>query len=210
MGDALAAQGTVRVLYDPVIGYVDGGTAAGSGHVPDAQGLDFVAHLDAAHALDALVVVVEEGEGGGPGLPQALGQLDLKGQLQNAQVVGNLLELAVAATHTGGALAVVLGQNELHVDASGAAGPGGVGMDGHALLDGVVAGGDHGPFPLHLHTAHPAGCNFIDALQVAQVGNVDVGLPGSLQNGGAFGHLGGASVNGEVYHSLLLPPLKIP
>ena len=164
VGDALAAQGAVRVLHDPVSRHVDHGAPAGAGYVPDAQRLHLVAHLDAAHTLDALVIVVIQGEGGGPGPPQAPGQLGLIVDLHDAQIVGDGLQLAVAAAHAGGTLAVVLGQDELHVDAPGGAHPGGVGVDHHALLHRVVAGGHHGPLALHLHAAHAAGGDLVDAL----------------------------------------------
>ena len=48
--------------------------------------------------------------------------------------------------------------------AAGAAGAGGIGVHHHAIPHLVVAGGDHGMFALHLHTAHPAGGDFVDAL----------------------------------------------
>ena len=210
VGDALAAQGAVRVLDDPVARHVDGGPAAGARQVPNAKSLNLLAHLNAPHALDALVVVVVQGEGGGPGLPQALGQLGLVGQGEDAQVVGHALQVAAAAAHAGGALAVVLGQNQLHIGAAGGPGPGGVGVDHHALPHRGVAGGDHGPLPLHLHAAHPAGGNLIEPFQIAQVGDVDVRLGGGLQDGGALLHLEHLSVDGQGYHSVFLPPLKLP
>ena len=210
VGDALAAQGTVRVLNDPVVRHVDGGAAAGARQVPDGQGLDLVTNLDAAHAFDALIIIMVQGEGGGPGPPQSPWQLALIGQGQDAQVIGNRLKLAVPAADAGGALAVVLGQNELHIGPPGGPGTGGIGVDHHSLLHRVVAGGDHGPLPLHLHAADPAGSDLIDPLQVAQVGNTDVGRFGGLQDGGALRHLDSQSVNGHRHHSVFLPPLKIP
>ena len=163
VGDALAAEGTLGVLDDPVVGDVDGGASAGAGQVPDVQALHLVADLDAAHTFNALLGVPIQGEGGGPGGPLAGGQLGFVGHRENAQVVGDGLQAAVAAAHAGGALAVVLGEDQLHVHPAGAAGAGRIGMHHHALPHRVVAGGDHGVFALHLHTAHPAGGDFVDA-----------------------------------------------
>ncbi len=39
---------------------------------------------------------------------------------------------------------------------------------------------------------------------------MDVGLGGRLQNGGPLLGLDGASVDGQRYHSVFLPPLKMP
>ena len=97
------------------------GAAAGAGQVPDVDALDLVAHLDAAHALDALVGVPVEGEIFGPKSTDAGDQVLGIDVVQNAQVVGDGLQLAVAAAHTGGALAVMLGKDQLHIDAPGTA-----------------------------------------------------------------------------------------
>ena len=151
-----------------------------------------------------------QGEGGGPGPPAAPGQLGLIGHIQNTQIIGDGLELAVAAADAGGTLAVVLRQDQLHIDPPGTAGPGGIGVDHHALLHPAVAGGDHGPLALYLHAAHAAGGDLVDVLQIAQVGNVDSRLLGGLQDGGALVDLDGLAVDGHGYHSVFLPPLKLP
>ena len=164
MGDALAAQGAVGILDDPVAGHVDGGAAAGAGQLPDPEGLDLVTHLNAAHTLDTLVIVMEQGEGGGPGLPQSLGQLGLIGDRQDSQVIGDSLKMAVSAAHAGGAFTVMLREDQFHIGAAGRPGPWRVGMYHHPLPNRGVAGGDHGLLSLHLHTAHAAGGDLIDVL----------------------------------------------
>ena len=47
-------------------------------------------------------------------------------------------------------------------------------MDHHALQHHVVAGGDQALDAFHLHHAHAAGGDLVDALQVAQMG---MGMP---------------------------------
>ena len=210
VGDALAAQGAVRILDHSVPGHIHRGPPPGARHVPDVHGLDLVADLDAAHAFDAFVVVVEQGIGGGPGPAQAFGQLFLIGIVVDPQAVGQGLEPAVAAADTDGAPAVVLGQDQFHVDLPGFPDPGRMGVDHHALFDRTVAGGDHPRFSFHLHAAHPAGGDFVESFQIAQVGDLDPGLPGRFHNGGPFRHLDDFAVNGTGCHSRFLPPLKLP
>ena len=62
MGDALAAENTVRIGDFAVAFDIDSGSGTGAGHVPDAKSLHLVTDLDAAHAFDALFRVADERE----------------------------------------------------------------------------------------------------------------------------------------------------
>ena len=42
------------------------------------------------------------------------------------------------------------------------------------------------------------------------MGDADAGRGGGLQDGGALRHGDGLAVDREVYHSVFLPPLKMP
>ena len=67
VGDALAAVGRSRASV--ILRLRDTSTVVRepvSGHVPDVQVLDLVADLDAAHALDALALVPDQGKAHGP------------------------------------------------------------------------------------------------------------------------------------------------
>ena len=66
MRDALATDGAVGFLDAPVVGYVDVRTGTRAFHVPDVHILHLVANLHAAHALDALGHVADQGEALGP------------------------------------------------------------------------------------------------------------------------------------------------
>lgn len=68
VGDALAAQRAVRFADGAVAGNVDGGTGAGALQIPDVQALDLITDLHAAHALDALGRIPDQGEILIPGL----------------------------------------------------------------------------------------------------------------------------------------------
>ena len=153
---------------------------------------------------------MEQGEGGGPVGRHTLNELRLVGDDDDAQIVGQFLQLATSAAHAGGAAAGVLGQDQLHVGAAGGTHTGGVGLDHHTLADRGVTGGHHGALALDLDTADAAGGDLVDVLQIAQVGNVDVDLAGSLQNGGTLRSAHMLTINDQIYHSVSLPPLKVP
>ena len=85
----------------------------------------------------ALVVFADDGE---IEIPTLARQMPLIRQIENAQVVGDGLQVAVAAAHAARALRIVLGQQQLHVGATGLAGLGAVGVDHHAVEHVVVAG----------------------------------------------------------------------
>ena len=130
VGDALAAEDAVRVLQIAVVAHVHRGPGAGARHVPDVHALDLVADLDAAHTLDALAGLPDDGDAQIHLLPRAL---DLIGLIVDVQVMGQALELAVPAADADGAVGIVLGEDEPQVRLPGRPDPGGVRPDDHAL-----------------------------------------------------------------------------
>ena len=207
VGHALAAEGAVGVCQRPGPGHADGGAGTGAHQVPDVHTLDLVADLDAAHTADAAVFKPHHGGAeirlNGPQV------LDIV-VAQQVIVVGELLELAVAAAGALGTADVVLGQQQPQVHPAGLTDPGGVGVDHDALGHLGVAGGHQALFPLHLHHADAAGADLVDVLQVAQGGNIQAHGTGGLQNGGALRHGDGSVVDGQRYHLISRPPLKMP
>ena len=207
VGDALAAECAVALAQRAGAGHAYGGVGAGTHQIPDAHGLHLVADLDAAHTLDTAVLDAHHGVGEIRGrVPQIVDVV----LAQQVIVVGELLELAVAAAGTLGTLGVVLAQQQPQVHTPRLPDTGGVGANHHTLIYHVVAGGDEAGLSLHLHHADTAGADLVDALQVAQGGNVDMYGACRLQNGGALRHRDGAAVDGQRYHLTFLPPLKIP
>ena len=91
----------------------------------------------------------------------------LVGQVENTQVVGDGLQVAVAAAHAARALRVVLRQEQLHVGATGLAGFGAVGVDHHAVEHVVVAGGNQLVAALNLDHAHAAAADLVQIAQIA-------------------------------------------
>ena len=106
----------------------------------------------------------------------------------NAEVLAQLLQLAVAAADAGKALLLVGGKDQLQVDLAGGEHPLGVGQHLHPLGHRVDAGGHQVLHPLDLHHADAAGADLVDVLQEAEGGDVDGQLPGRLQDGGPLGH----------------------
>ena len=207
VSDALAAQRAVGFGDVLVVGDAHRGPGTGLGHVPDVQALHLVADLDAAHALDALGGIADQREAGRPGVG---GQIFGIFGGDDAQIVGDLLQRAVAAAHARCAQAVVLGQDQLHVGAARLAHAGRVGIDVHALLHHVVTGGDELVDALDLHHADTAGADFVDLLEVAEVRDRHVRQFRGAENGGAFLDLERLAVDLDVYHFVSLPPLKMP
>ena len=82
-------------------------------------------------------------------------------QIENAQIVGDGLQVAVAAAHAARALRIVLGQQQLHVGATRLAGLGAVGVDQHAVEHVVVAGGNQLVAALNLDHAYAAAADLV-------------------------------------------------
>lgn len=207
MGDALSAQGAVGILNAAVMGDVNGGVGAGVGDIPHVQALDLVADLDAAHTFDALGVIPNQGEILFPG---GVGQHLLIGFAGDAKVVGDGLQGAIAAADAGRAVAVVLGEDKLHIGSANLPDLGAVGVKDHPLLHYVVAGGDELLLALQLHHADAAGADFIYFPQVAQAGNGNSGGLGRVEDSRPLWDGDLFAVYGQSHHFATLPPLNTP
>ena len=161
VGDALTAEGAVRLTQraEPAHAYCRAGT--GANHIPDVHALDLIAHLNAAHAADAAVLNAHHGIG--EVVFDVLQVLDVMVP-QQVIVVAQLLQLAVAAAGTLGAVVIMLAQQQPQIDAPCLAHTGRVGMYHHAFRHRVVAGGHQSCVSLHLHHADAAGGDLIDIL----------------------------------------------
>ena len=207
VGDALSAQGAPGILDAEAVPNAHGGAGAYALHIPDAHVLDLFTGADAAHALDALGIFTNQGIAL---VPLDVPRLFFIGEREDVHVVGQPLQSTVAAADAGGAVTVVLGQDQLHVDLAGLAGTLAVGVDHHALFHIGVAGGAQAVTALHLHHADPASADLVQVLEIAQGGNVDAQTVGSLQNGPFFWNGDFFLVDGQGYHFFVLPPLNAP
>ena len=207
VGHALTAEGAVGVGQSPGSGHANGGAGTSAHQIPDVHALDLVAYLDAAHTADAAVfkpyyrcaeILLNR--------PKVLDIV----VAQQVIVVGELLELAVAAAGAFGTADIVLGQQQPQIHPARLPDPGGVGMYHDALGYLGIAGGYQALFSLYLHHTDAAGANLVDILQVAQGGYIQTRGAGGLQNGGALRHGDGSVVDGQRYHLMSRPPLKMP
>ena len=207
VGDALAAEGAVRLGEETVQTDAHGGAGAAALHIPDLQGLDLVADLDAAHALDALGLLADQ-----VAVLRPLVFLYVLGigVVDDVQLAGKLLQLAVLVAHTGGAVAVMLGEEQLQVGLPGVLGPVGIRMDDHALGDLFGAGGDKTLKAIHLNHADAAGGDLVYVLQIAEGGDVDACGSRCFHDRGTFGGKDFPPVDRQLYHFVSLPPLKLP
>ncbi len=121
------------------------------------------------------------------------------------QVECERAQLAVAAADAGVAVAVVLREEQLEDGAAPVAGAGGVGLDHHAVGGRLGARGDQRLGPLDLHQAEAAGADGLDALQIAEGGDLGAGLPAGVQDGGALGHLDLDVVYSQDWHYFTSP-----
>ena len=139
VGNTLTTEHAVGVLQQAVVADVHRGAGAGARHIPDVHTLNFVAHLDAAHTLDALAGLPDDGNA--QIHPGAL-RLHVIGLVMDVQVMRQLLQCAVSAADADGAVGVVLAEDQPQIGLSGLPYSGGVGLDDHALQHLGVAGGD--------------------------------------------------------------------
>ena len=207
VGHTLAAEGAVGIFQTAVVGDIHRGPSAGARHIPDLHALDLVAYLHAAHAFDTLAGLTDHRH---VQVHPGAFRLHLIGLVMDVQIVGELLQLTVAAAHADGTVGIVLGEDQAKVGLAGLPHPGAVGADDHAVHHLGVAGGHQALGVLDLHHAHAAGGDLVEFLQIAQVGDRDAGVLGGLQDGVSFRHAQFAVVNFDGYHFSTRPPLKIP
>ena len=207
VGDALSAQGAGSILDIHVPRHIDCGPRAGSLHIPDRQLLHLVADLDTAHAFDTLCRIADQREVHVPLSPVYLLPV---GKIDNIQIIGHLLQAAVAAAGTGDALAVVLGEDQLHIGPPVLAHFRAVGKDDHALFRHIVAGCDQALLSLQFHHTDAAGRDLIDPFQKTEAGDGNAVLSCRFHDRCIFFYGNTLSVNRQIYHILSRPPLNIP
>ena len=156
-----------------------------------ADGVDVLlaAGGDAAHAVDALVVVSDDVRGGGVDGEHEV--LALEAVFVDAVTQRELLKFAVVVALAGEALLLVLAQDELERHLAALAALFGVGAHLHAFGDGIDARGDEPSRARCLDEAHTAGAHAADVFEVAEGGDLDVRLARRFEDGRPLGHADG-------------------
>lgn len=139
-----------------------------------------------------------------------LGGMILVRDLSDVELVGELLELTVTTSYTCGAVAVVLGKDELYIVLSCFPDLLGVGPDDHAFFYCSVAGSGKTLLALYLDNAYTACANFIKSLPVAKGGDIYSYALGCIQDAGSFSNRYALTVNSQIYHLNSLPPFSNP
>ena len=196
--DALAAVDAGGVEQGQLGEGLDRGRVAAPDRLEHADLLEVDAGAHAAAAADALVHVAHHGVARQVGLGhRRVGMAE--GELGDAVLLGQRLQLAVAVAHAAVALAVVLAEQELeHVPASqphAAA----VRVDAHLVGHGEGARGLQEALPLDLDDADAAHAGDVEVRMVAQRRDADARSLGSLQDGRPEGDLGLVAVDGHAH-----------
>ena len=207
VGHTLAAIGAEGLGKAVRLCRTDGRPGAGADQIPDMHALHLIAHLHAAHALDAAVFKAQNGRGV---VDRRRTQLFLIGRAEQIIVVGELLQLAVATARTLDAVYLVLAEKKLQIDAARHAHLLRVRVDDHARMHLVVARGDKRFLSLDLDHADAAGTDLVEILEIAERRYFNPRLVRCMKNTGSFRHANSFVVNDKRYHLSVLPPLKMP
>ena len=162
--------------------------------------------LDAPSALDATVVLHDHARR--VEVDQPVLEHVREAGLPQAQFIGHVLQVAVAAFLTARAEVVALGKHHFNDGIAGVLQFVGGGLDHHAVLDGLCAGRTRRT--VDLAGADPAGAQRrLDVLEIAQAGNENVILVGYLHQVTAGGGLDFLAIDGDgdLARQLLALPL---
>ena len=175
---------------------LDGRRVAPSDGLEHADLLQVDAGAHAAAAADALVHVAHHGVARQVGLGDRIVRMP-EGELADAVLLGERLQLAVAVAHAAVALAVVLAEQQLEHVAARQPHLAAVRVDAHLVGDREGARRLQRALALDLDHADAAHAGDVEVGVVAQRRDADAGALGGLQDGGAEGHLGLVAVDGD-------------
>jgi len=169
--------------------------------------LHLIAHLHAAHALDAAVFKAQNGRGI---VDRRRTQLFLIGRAEQVIVVGQLLKLAVSAARTFDAVHLMLAEQQLEVHAARHTNLLRVRVNDHAFMYLIVARGNERVLSLDLYHTDPACTDLVEIFEIAKRRYINARRARRIENAGSFRHADGLVVNDQCYHLSVLPPLKMP
>ncbi|CAM5189309.1 hypothetical protein CDEN61S_03403 [Castellaniella denitrificans] len=162
---------------------------------------DFLAHADAAGAMDAaLHLFGRDQRAHGLVEDHALGLLVARGRFAIAH--GQVLQLALAALVADRAIQRVVDQQEFHDRALGVDGLGRAGVHHHAVGDRRRTGRQGLGGLFDFDQAHPAIGGDAELLVIAEMGDVQARRVGSLDDHAAFCGFDLKPVDGEFYHGV--------
>ena len=174
-GHALAAVHAARYVQALVEGRADLRPRAAADEVDGRDVLDLFADPHALAAEDALGRIADDrGAGGVQRVPRAVAG---EAAAADAQLLGQLLQLAVAVADAIQAVVGMVGQQQFDDRLAGLDGAGRVGLDLHAVGRGKGAARHQAPLAFDLDHAHAAGAGGREAVDVAERGHLDARPP---------------------------------
>jgi hypothetical protein len=171
-----------------------------------ADALDFVADGHAAPAHHALSGVACES--GSRRVIDAPRLLAFVGDAVDAQVAGEIAELAIAVARTHLAVSLVLREQKLDHGATALAYSGRVGLHDHGFSRRLRARSDQSARALDLYQAYPAGAYGLHTLQIAERRDVGAYLAAGREEHGALGYLEVDPVDRQDRHDVTSPSIS--
>ena len=163
-----------------------------------AHPLHLAAHGDAAAAFDALGVVAHQPGGAGIVLGPSLGALVGHGAYPH--VAGQPAQFAIIIALANLAIAVMLGEQQLHHLLARVAGARAIDVNNHPFRAGRGTSRHQRAGALHLHEAHPARAQRVALFQIAKRRDMNPRLPRRLQDCGTFGHRQIPAIDANMNH----------
>ena len=139
-------------------------------------------------------------------------RIDGRRGIRASQAIGfqQILQTARAITHAIAAIKIVARANELEIRLARCFCAVGARTNHHAFCGWRVARGAQALVAFDLHTAHAAGADIAQPLEVAQRRNADVRRLGSIEDGGTVFNGYGSVVYRERYHTSASFPQTLP
>ena len=183
-GGTVAAVLTVRVLPGHFKAGGDGSVEAAVGYRQNTLALNLGAGTLAAPTENALLGIIGQEFVGVVGLGTVRLYGGFKAGLLYAVLKAVVLELTAAVLGAVKAVALVVAEQQIQHEAAGLDDLFGLGMNHHAVGAGLGTGGDQTlGIALDLYQTHPAGALGIQALEIAQGGNLNASEICGSENG---------------------------
>jgi hypothetical protein len=164
----------------------------------DADSLNLFAGSRATAAENALAVVTDDGKGGVVDLGFGLGSC--KFVFVYTIFVAELLQLTSGGTGAGQTLSFVSREYELEVGLAYGSDLRSVGLDFHAFVYGIYAGCNETARTGNFNETETACADFVDVLEVAESGDVDIRISAGFKYGDAGRYRILSTVYFNIYH----------
>ena len=167
--------------------------------IDDADLLHISAGSHTASAGDTLLRISDQGQRSA--VDRKIAFLAFKTQIRNIEFLCQSLQFTVLTSHTGETFSLVIGEQKLKIDPSRFFNGRRSRINLISLRYRIDTGRLKRFCALNLHQAHSAGADFVNTFQITERRDIYTDLLCSFQDGSAFRHLYGFSVDCNVYHA---------